>query len=136
MLRGALALVAVASVIVAVAACGEDFKDCYGEDLVSCTCAGGALGYAKCGPAGDYKSSACVCDGTTPGVDAGACTRDGGATDSGAFKKDFESCATANECDGCRCELFQSKQLCTHACLSDADCPLTGCTPRGVCRNP
>lgn len=84
----------VASVIVAIAACGEDFKDCYGDDLVSCLCSDGAFGYAKCGPSGDFKSSACVCDGTTPGVDAGKdaaleasgggpCHRDGGLDDAG-----------------------------------------------------
>lgn len=61
----------VASIIIAIAACGEDFKDCYGDDLVSCLCPSGAFGYAKCGPSGDFKSSVCVCDGTTPGVDAG-----------------------------------------------------------------
>ena len=147
-MRALLVLIAVASVVLVSAACGEDFKDCYGDDLISCTCEGGALGYAKCGPSGDYKSSPCVCDGSTPGVDAGksdagdagdasdaVCTRDGGVTDSGAFKQDFEPCAAADECDGCRCEPFQNTRLCTRSCASDAECA-HGCNQRGVCRNP
>ena len=157
--RSALVVVGLLSALVmfATGACGEDYKDCYGEDLISCTCAGGAVGYAKCGPSGDFKSSPCICDGATPGIDAGhdsgsnggandatsdapsdaalVCTREAGADAAGA-KRDFETCATADECDGCRCELFQNQHLCTRACTGDADCPGTGCNPRGICRNP
>ncbi|MFO0742557.1 MAG: hypothetical protein U0270_42180 [Labilithrix sp.] len=138
-----LLLVLPASVIVAIAACGEDFEDCYGEDLIACTCAGGVPGYATCAN-GSYRGSPCVCDGTTPGIDAGkdsgtseagACTREAGVDDSGALKKDFEPCANADECEGCRCELFASTLLCTRSCRSDAECT-SGCNPRGICRNP
>lgn len=141
--------------IAAIAACGEDYKDCYDQDLITCNCANGAVGYAKCSPAGDFKSSPCICDGATPGIDAGrdssakdagsndgsmndaalVCTRDAGA-DAAGTKKDFETCTTADECDGCRCELFQNQHLCTRSCTGDADCPGTGCNQRGICRNP
>lgn len=135
-MRLLLVLAAVASALLAIAACQEDFQDCYGQDLVACSCSNGDPGYAKCGPGGTYAGSACVCDGTTPGIDAGACTRPGGPDASGTFKKDFEPCATADECEGCRCESFQDKLACTRACATDADCPDAGCNQRGVCRHP
>jgi len=129
-MRALIVLGAVVSVIVAVAACAEDFKDCYAEDLVACTCAGGAQGYAKC-QNGSYKSSVCVCDGTTPGIDASTCSH---ALDAGGFKADFETCTTPDECQGCRCEQVQMAQQCTRPCASDADCPQGRCNTRGVCR--
>lgn len=105
-MRRLLVLSAIASLIIAMAACGEDFKDCYAGDLIACTCNGGATGYATCGASGDYKSSACVCDGTTPGIDAGP------------------SLDAANDADAAG-----------RPCTTDADCP-NGCSMRGVCRNP
>jgi hypothetical protein len=72
MRRAVFVVVSVGSIAVCIAAgCTEEYKDCYGDDYVACLCAGGGAGYAKCSPLGDYKTVACVCDGTTPGVDAG-----------------------------------------------------------------
>lgn len=56
-------------VLAAVVACDEDFKDCYEGDRVACSCGGDTFGYARCNASAKYE--ACVCDGTTPGLDAG-----------------------------------------------------------------
>lgn len=56
-------------VIAAIAACDEDYKTCYEGDYVACSCGGKTFGYARCNDRATYDS--CVCDGTTPGLDAG-----------------------------------------------------------------
>jgi hypothetical protein len=138
---------AVVAAIVVIGACDEDFQECYQQDLISCTCANGALGYAKC-QNGTYGQFSCVCDGTEPGIDAGhpdaavpeaaapiVCIPDAGPD--GSLKKDYELCAVPEECEGCRCETFNSKLYCTQACTADSQCPGdAGCNTRGICRVP
>ncbi len=66
-----LIVLALTALLVAViGACGEDFKACYAGDHIGCPCPNGGWGYAACSPAGDYVNVRCVCDGTTPGIDA------------------------------------------------------------------
>lgn len=50
-------------------ACVKDRPECYAGEYAGCTCGNGAPGYAACDPARDAWGT-CVCDGTTPGVDA------------------------------------------------------------------
>lgn len=42
---------------------------CYAGEYAGCTCDNGAVGYAACDPVRNAWG-ACVCDGTTPGIDA------------------------------------------------------------------
>jgi hypothetical protein len=152
--RPIVVLVAMLAVARIAAGCEEDFKECYAGDYLGCTCENGRTGYAACSAQSDYASSQCVCDGTTPGVDASrpdtgsdaaldASTGDaascaGDAGDAGR-KKLFEPCTAADECEGCRCESFGTKgQLCTISCTSGEQCPAPSdmCTNRGVCRPP
>ena len=61
--------IAILIVVAAIAACDEDFKKCYEGDYVACSCGGSSFGYARCDA--HEKFAACVCDGTTPGLDGG-----------------------------------------------------------------
>lgn len=61
---------AIAAAAVLVAACAGDEPPCRAGDYVGCTCNDGAHGYAACRPDIEGYGS-CVCDGTTPGLDAG-----------------------------------------------------------------
>jgi len=127
-MRGALLSVVV--VLVALA-CDEEFAPCYPGDFVGCACASGARGYAACT---NETYGACVCDGVTPGLDAG---RDATAT-CGGTKPLFDDCAANAECASCRCETFGTRGRCTVPCTSVAECPAPAdvCTNRGVCRPP
>ncbi|MCW5815152.1 MAG: hypothetical protein KIT84_29265 [Labilithrix sp.] len=128
-----------AVVVAAAAACDEDYKACYEGDYVACTCGGDTLGYARCNA--NERFDACVCDGTTPGLDAG---RESGAVapacvpDAGVVRKYFEECTSNEECETCRCESFQGRGLCTTTCTNVTECapPSDACTNRGVCRPP
>jgi hypothetical protein len=57
-------------------ACGEDQPTCFAGEYAACNCAGGARGYQVCLASQDAYA-ACVCDGTTPGLDAGTGTGGG-----------------------------------------------------------
>ena len=148
----AFVLVVVAALLAVAGGCEEQSKTCYPGDYLGCTCAGGANGYALCSPSGDFASSTCVCNGTTPGIDggtrdaaadaradaadAGACVPDAGG-DAG-LKKYFEPCTTSAECETCVCENFGGSLKCTTTCTSVDQCPAPAdaCTNRGVCRPP
>jgi hypothetical protein len=133
-------------------ACGEQYKDCYGTDYTACVCADGGFGYAKCSPLGDFQTVACVCDGTTPGIDSGvdagppspACLVDAGDGGTVPFdggtrtKKFLEDCATSGDCETCLCDTFGTSRRCTVPCTTASDCPAPSdaCTSRGVCRPP
>jgi hypothetical protein len=140
-----LVLAFVAAVIAAIAfACDEDFKDCYGTDYQGCRCEDGGFGYQKCSPLGDYQGVSCVCDGTTPGVDAGhdaatgtACVSDSGVKDTvtPASRRYLQPCLDNPDCDSCMCVKFNDAGRCTKACKTIADCPppSDACTPEGLC---
>jgi hypothetical protein len=152
-MRGSVIVVALAAIVVlASASCDEEYKECYPGDFLGCSCANGAVGYAACSPSGSFTSTACVCDGTTPGIDGGApdarsddaeaepdaatCALDAGP-DAG-LKKYAESCARNEECESCRCESFAGQNICTTTCTTVDQCPAPAdaCTNRGVCRPP
>jgi hypothetical protein len=126
--------------------CGEDFEDCYGSDYLGCACPDGGWGYAKCSPLGDFVTATCVCDGTTPGVDAGEVdagepdaaegTDAGGCTVDAGDAGYFGLCASNTDCASCVCASFGDAGRCTRRCISLVDCPAPAdaCTSRGVCR--
>lgn len=137
-----LAALAGSGTFALIASCGEDYKDCYGSDYLGCSCPDGGWGYAKCSPLGDFVTAICVCDGTTPGLDAGPI--EAGGTDAAAEASCadagdggyFAPCATNDDCASCLCEKFGDAGRCTKSCASLADCPAPAdaCTSRGVCR--
>jgi hypothetical protein len=78
--RARAALVASLVVALAIAACGEDQPTCFAAEYAACSCSVAASGYQQC-LASEDGYGPCVCNGRTPGVDAGAGTgapRDGG----------------------------------------------------------
>jgi hypothetical protein len=91
---------------------------------------------------------ACLCDGTTPGLDASvpssspgdAAARD--AAEASAKRAFLEACAADTECETGLCYPFNAKGMrCTRKCTSDTaatDCPppSTGCNNQGVCKVP
>lgn len=122
------------------ASCAESFDDCYGNDYLGCACPDGGWGYAKCSPLGDFVTAICVCDGKTPGLDAGETpagepAEAGGCVDAGDGGY-FAPCTSGEDCTSCVCEKFADAGRCTKACTSLADCPAPAdsCTSRGVCR--
>src|SRR6185437_2476396 len=93
------------ALLVIAAAGEEDFKRCYAGDYVSCRCGADSFGYAQCNTVDAFGP--CVCDGTTPGIDAGhpeagseagapvACKPNTGT------KQYFDDCAANEECASC-----------------------------------
>jgi hypothetical protein len=59
----------------AVAACGEDQPFCFAGDYRACSCSADTRGYQRCMPSQDGYD-VCVCDGKTPGLDAGRADAD------------------------------------------------------------
>jgi hypothetical protein len=59
--------------------CDEEYKTCYPGDYLGCTCPNGQPGFAACA---NEAYGQCVCDGTTPGLDAGG-TRDAAVANEG-----------------------------------------------------
>ena len=53
-----------------VASCTDDAPPCYVGDHLICTCGGPLYGYQAC-LADESGWGPCVCDGSTPGLDAG-----------------------------------------------------------------
>jgi hypothetical protein len=66
----------------AVVACAKDQPSCFPDEYQGCYCADGGLGYQACAASQDGYA-ACVCDGTTPGLDAGPPPREAGTGDGG-----------------------------------------------------
>ena len=60
---------------IALGACHEDYPPCYRGDYSICTCGGTTYGYQAC-KADQSGYEACLCNGATPGIDAGC---EGGA---------------------------------------------------------
>ncbi len=131
--------------LVAATACEPERPACYEGDFISCSCANGARGYAKCQPnEGLYVP--CICDGTTPGakpVDIDAGETDASAEASSSKRGFLEPCTTNDDCASGRCQEYPGKgtQLCTNACTqatAATDCPppSTGCNNQGVCKAP
>ncbi len=147
-MRGSFALPAL---VVAVIACTTSYPPCYRGEYRSCTCgedASRGAGYQICSAAADGYE-ACVCDGTTPGLDGGRDASDaGGAADATAAADADQGAAYLTPCGAggaCRgaealCFTFGNKgKVCTRRCSVAADCPAPslGCSPNnGVCRPP
>lgn len=127
---------------------------CYAGDFRPCSCNGGGRGFQACRASTetDFEGDeygVCVCDGTTPGVDASATSRDAAgdvAVDAGepdatiadAGRLGFLApCETNEQCETGLCHTFSQKgTFCTKACTLPADCPppSNGCNNQGICR--
>lgn len=133
--------------LVAFACTQDDEPACYPGDQLACDCpgeTGKASGFRAC-DAARRIFGACLCDGTTPGVDAGGATVPDGGVDAGpaATKRGFlEACTTDTDCESKLCFTFAAKGArCTRACKPETaatDCPppSTGCNNQGVCKAP
>ncbi len=120
-------------------ACDEERVTCYAGDYADCTCADGRRGYRAC--VSDSTYGACVCDGTTPGLDGSFEDADDADADAGPPPKlpFMSTCTTDDECESGQCHLFtQSGSFCTKDCKTTADCPppSAGCNNRGICKAP
>lgn len=146
-MRGPLVLAIPAAsiaLVVTVLACTTSYPPCYRGEYQGCVCASRAAGYQACKVTED-GFEACVCDGTTPGIDGG---RDSGVADAGdeaeaaATGTYMTPCGPSGECagEGARCFEFTSKgKICTKTCTQATDCPAPspGCAPtNGICRSP
>lgn len=141
--RRAVAL-GITGVTLAIVACAEDRPACYEGEYIGCTCepntSGFTVGYALCRPElGGYGT--CICDGKTPGFDAGPKTIDAAADtlEAAGGKALFSACAKADECASSNCFTFgDGRMLCTKSCATPNDCPAPspGCNGQGVCRPP
>jgi hypothetical protein len=131
-------LIACAIAVLTVAACGEEQPACFVGEYRSCACATGAAGYQRCVSSDGY--GACVCDGTTPGVDASALPEASVDAGSDAGLLPFLSaCQTNEQCASGLCFPFNAKgPRCSKACKVNEDCeaPSTGCNNQGVCKAP
>ncbi len=140
MSRGAAPVVLVVfAVVVLVVACTTDRPTCYAGEYVGCACDAGVGGYAVCRPEIDGYGP-CVCDGTTPGIDAGPADA---PVEAAATKGFLEPCTTNEECLTGLCAGVpgQSRMICSKTCKPDtatADCPppSTGCNAQGRCAPP
>jgi hypothetical protein len=125
--------------VLLLAACRTEVPACYEGDFAACTCASNAPGYRHClVPEETY--SACVCDGTTPGVDGSVLDAGEEAEAAPPAKLPFMSKCTVNdECESGNCHVFaQEGSFCTHECKDTVDCPApsSGCNQRGICKAP
>src|SRR5262249_33098848 len=119
---------------------------CFAGDYRACTCTGADRGYQKCRADGD-DFEPCLCDGTTPGLDAGEdaglpdASVDGAADASDGSARGFlEACNVSEDCASGRCERFPGKgRKCTTSCgdAGDGACPppSIGCSA-GICEPP
>lgn len=139
----AMTLLAFVAVVVA---CTTSYPTCYRGEYQGCFCAPGVPGYQACDVT-ENSFLACVCDGTTPGIDGG---RDTGAADASDAATDPDAsgaaymtpCGPNDACAGAgaRCFEFGNKgKVCTRNCTQASDCPppSLGCSPnQAVCRAP
>jgi len=122
--------------IAIVVACGEDRPPCYHGDFIGCTCADGKYGYAACSALEDGYA-ACVCDGTTPGVDGGVRDASLDVAPETAKTAFLAACTTNEQCETGLCFTYgMGQELCTKPCTMPTDCPVpsTGCNGKGVCK--
>ena len=128
---------------VGLGACSEvDRPTCYAGDYESCSCGGGAKGFATCAESGEY--GACVCSGGVPGIDASA--RDASPPTEAAPAPSnlgfLEACTANEQCASGLCQNYPARgMLCSKTCTEAtqaADCPppSPGCTKNGVCKAP
>lgn len=116
--------------LVVATACADERPTCYAGEYIGCSCSEQAQGYARCNDLGTAYG-ACVCDGMTPGLDAG---HDGDA-DSALF----EPCEVNDNCASGLCFTYGDKTMrCSLPCDASSDCPAPspGCSGMGVCRTP
>jgi len=78
--RAGAVLVAAVLAALAIAACRDDQPTCFAAEYAACSCSATARGYQPC-LASEDGYGPCVCNGRTPGLDAGAGT--GGHQDGG-----------------------------------------------------
>ena len=143
-MRGSIVLALTASVIVA---CSASFAPCYRGEYRGCSCelapgaSVAARGYQACAATED-GFGACVCDGTTPGLDGGADAGASDASDAGDGAPYLAPCSANGACSGADaiCFAFGNKgKTCTKRCAGSSDCPppSLGCSPTmGICRPP
>ena len=140
-MRGPIVLAATVLGIAVLVACSTTYPPCYRGEYQGCACASGGHGYQACNVTED-AFQACVCDGTTPGIDGG---RDSGgaaadASDAEVGAAYLAPCGPNGACagPGAICFEFSNKgKICTKKCTQTSDCPApsTACTPNnGVCR--
>lgn len=114
---------------------------CWAGDHQACACAGGAAGYQACLEA-EERFGACVCDGTTPGLDGSfeAAAPEAGPPGVPGKAALFASCGRPDDCASGVCRDYPAKggSLCTRGCTGDADCaaPSPGCNMQGFCKAP
>jgi len=147
-MRGSIVLALTTSATLSlVVACSASFAPCYRGEYRGCTCelAPGASvaahGYQAC-TATEDGFGACVCDGTTPGLDGGTDAGGTDAGDGGDGAPYLAACSASGTCSGADaiCVTFGNKgKTCTKRCAGPSDCPppSLGCSPNmGVCRPP
>jgi len=119
-------------------ACRVDGPPCYAGDFVGCTCSNGKTGYQSCLP-DEERYAACVCDGTTPGLDGSFEDADADVVDANTKLPFMSRCTKNEDCEANDCHLFsQQGSFCTKTCKTTEDCPApsTGCNNRGICKAP
>lgn len=119
-----------------IAACRSSGPPCYEGDYQACSCAENRAGYQRC--LADETYGACLCDGTTPGLDGSVDATPSleASTGKTAF---MGKCVEDEDCESGICHLFAAKgQFCSHPCKAAADCepPSGGCNNQGVCKAP
>jgi hypothetical protein len=134
-------LIALGVAVGIVVGCREQSPVCYEGELQACTCAGSKNGYQQCLQA-EERYAACVCDGTTPGLDASVDASEAAAdaASEASSKVAFMGvCAKDEDCETGQCHDFAAKgSFCSHACKAPTDCepPSGGCNNQGVCKAP
>jgi hypothetical protein len=140
-MRAGIVLALTAIVLVA---CATSYPPCYRGEYRACTCSVNTetRGYQACSVTED-GFQACVCDGTTPGVDGGRdATPDAPIADAGAPGEFLEPCGTNRACAAADAVCFDFPMkgpVCTKRCTQASDCPAPSgvCTPKqGVCKAP
>jgi hypothetical protein len=116
-----------------------DTPTCYEGDFAACSCSDGKAGYQRCVTA-EERYAACVCDGTTPGLDGSfEDVLDASGAEGGSKLPFMSRCTTNEECETNNCHVFSMQgSFCTHTCKLVSDCPApsTGCNNRGICKAP
>ncbi len=128
---------------VVVLSCTTSYPPCYRGEFRGCRCSNAATGYQACDVT-EEGFLACVCDGTTPGVDGGRDAGDSGqASEAAAGPGYLEACGPNDACDGEGLVCFAfgggKGKICTTTCAEAQVCPAPspGCSPmNGVCRAP